>query len=140
MVNDKVVSRFTGKPSRANGGVIQRQPLYPVGEVLELLEQRGIQAVTLWTRDCQKDVQALELDHHGVLELLKTALRNGRFLNAQWCQQKSGGPWAACDAYAVTRSEWMEAAYKSLDVNYYVKFALNRNGALLLLVSCHTSS
>jgi len=140
MVNDRVVSRFTGKPTRADGGIIQKQPLYPVDEVLALLEQRGTQAFTLWTRECQKDVQNLELDHEGIMALLKAALREGRFLNAQWCRQKPGGPWAACDAYSITRSEWIEAACKSFDVHYYVKFALNRSGALLLLVSCHTSS
>lgn len=140
MVNDRIVSRVTGTPTRRNGGIIQRAPLYPADEVLDLLEQRGVEAFTLWTNDCQKDVQNLALDHDGVLELLRHALTGGRFLNAQWCQQKPGGPWAACDAYSTTRSEWIEAAFKSFDIQYYVKFAMSRSGKLLLLVSCHASS
>lgn len=140
MVNDRVVSRFTGTPTRNNSGIIQKEPLYPADEVLRLLEDGGTSAFTLWTRDCQRDVQNLALDHEGVLALIRHALSNGRFLNAQWCQQKPGGPWAACDAYSVIRTEWIDAAFKSLDIEYYVKFALNKSGKLLLLVSCHTSS
>lgn len=140
MVNDRVVSRFTGTPTRGKGGIIQRHPLYAEEEVLRLLDQQGVEAFTLWTNDCQKDVQNLELDHEGVMELIRSALINGKFINAQWCQQKPGGPWAACDAYSVTRSEWIEAAFKSMDIQYYVKFALNKSGKLLLVVSCHTSS
>lgn len=140
MVNDRVVSRFAGKPTRENGGIIQREPLYPAQEVLDLLAQRGTEALTLWTRDCVKDVQNLSLDHEGVCGLITQAVTDGRFLNAQWCQQKPGGPWAACDAYTFARSEWIEAAFKSMDIRYYVKFALNKSGRLLLLVSCHTSN
>lgn len=140
MVNDKVVSRFTGVPTRGNGGIIQKTPLYPAEEILRLLEERGTQAVTFWTRDCAKDVQNLALDHDGVIELIKEAVSAGRFLNAQWCQQKPGGPWAACDAYSVTRKEWIDAAFKFFDIQYYVKFALSKSGRLLLLVSCHASS
>lgn len=140
MVNDKVVSRFSGAPTRENGGIIGKEPLYPPDEVLDLLDRRSIGAITLWTNDCQKDVQNLELDHDGVIKLIRNALRSGRFLNSQWCQQKPGGPWAACDAYTVTQAEWIEAAFKSLDIQYYVKFALNKSGKLLLVVSCHTSS
>lgn len=140
MVNDKVVSRFTGTPTRENGGIIGTKPLYPTAEVLDLLDKRSTGAFTLWTNDCQKDVQNLELDHDGVMELIRYALSNGRFLNAQWCQQRPGGPWAACDAYSVIRSEWIDAAFKSFNIQYYVKFALNKSGKLLLLVSCHTSS
>jgi len=140
MVNDIVVSRFIGTPTRENGGIIQREPLYPADEVLDLLDRRSIGAITLWTNDCQKDVQNLELDHDGVLKLVRLAVSDGRFLNAQWCQQKPDGPWAACDAYRVTRSEWIDSAFKFLDIQYYVKFALNKSGKLLLLVSCHTSN
>lgn len=139
MVNDKVVSRFVGNPGREDGGIIQYEPLYPVDEVLDLLEKHGADALRLWTTKCQRDVQDLVLDHDDVAELLQLALRRGQFRNAQWCQQKPCGPWAACDAYTVTRSEWNDAAFKSLDIEYYVKFALSKNGTLLLVVSCHVS-
>ena len=34
-------------------------------------------------------------------------------------------------------SEWIEAAYKSFEVEYYVKFAVGKSGHVLLIVSCH---
>jgi hypothetical protein len=139
MVNDKVVSRFVGTPGREDGGIIQYEPLYPADEVLDLLEKRGTEALRLWTNKCHRDVQDLVLDHEDIAELLQLALKRGRFKNAQWCKQKPGGPWAACDAYTVIRSEWIDAACRSLDIEYYVKFALNKSGTLLLIVSCHTS-
>lgn len=140
MVNDKVVSRFTGIPTREHRGIIQKTPLYPAEEVLGLLDERGTKAFTFWTRDCVLDAQNLTLDHDAVIDLLREAVCQGRFLNAQWCQQKPGGPWAACDSYTVTRKEWVDAAFKAFDFEYYIKFALNKSGKFLLLVSCHTSS
>ena len=139
MVNDKVVSRFTGVPTREAGGIIQKAPLYPVDEVLRLLGERGSEGVTYWTRDCVRDVRNLVLDPEDVVDLIKHAVNAGRFLNAQWCQQKPEGPWAACDAYSVVRREWIPAAFKDFDIKYYVKFALSRSGKVLLLISCHVS-
>lgn len=131
MVNDRVVSRFAGKPTRENGGIIQWEPLYPAQEVLDVLAQRGAEAFTLWTRDCVKDVQNLALDHEGVGGLITQAVTDGRFLNAQWCQQKPGGPWAALrclyfcsvrvdrgsfqiDGYSVLRQVRLEQEWQAL--------------------------
>jgi hypothetical protein len=113
--------------------------LYPAAEVLELLEA-GESAVRVWTRKCIADVQQLALDADELVTLLREAVVGGRFTGAQWCRQDPSGPWAACDAYALTRREWMRVAGRELSVNYYLKFAMAKTGTLLLLVSCHLSS
>ena len=50
---------------------------------------------------------------------------------------KPSGPWAACDAYQLWHNEWVQAAYKEMCFEYYIKFAIGKSGKLLLLVSCH---
>ena len=71
--------------------------------------------------------------------LIKLAVNRGRFIGAEWCQQNPDGPWAACDSYSVIRREWIDAAYKEMDMEYYIKFAIGKSGRILLLVSCHPS-
>ena len=45
---------------------------------------------------------------------------------------------AACDAYAIRLREWVAAAHKYMLVEYFVKFAINPAGTVVLAVSCHT--
>ena len=139
MVNDRVVSRFQGSPTRENGGLIPGGPLYVAEEVCQLLDSKGDNGLILWTRDCVRDAQNDGLDNAAVADLLKAALRNGQYRNSQWCQQKPDGPWAACDAYTVVYRAWVENAGKEMDFEYYLKFAINKQGKFLLVVSCHTS-
>ncbi len=141
MVTTRIVSRFSGPPSpdAAPGRKIGGGPLYPKDEVLELLATRGAAAVHAWSRDCIRDVQKLELDADDLAGLIREAVCSGRFRGAEWCVQKPDGPWAACDAYSLRRSEWVEAAGKAMPCDYYVKFAIGKTGLLLLLASCHLS-
>lgn len=132
-----IVSRytagFTGSGAADRG--ITGGPLYPVPEVVALLANNRIVA---WTTRCAADIQKMELDGDGVSSLLHEALLSGCFAGSEWCQQQPSGPWAACDAYKLTRMESL--ANKRLAVEYYLKFAIGKTGAILLLVSCHLSS
>lgn len=140
MVNVMIVSRFTGDLPEVGGDrKILGGPLYPITEVLELLGAGG-SVVRVWTRRCVEDVQQLALDADELADLIVEAVKVGRFSGAQWCQQQPTGPWAACDAYTLTRREWVPAARKELAVDYYLKFAIGKTGTLLLLVSCHLST
>ncbi|SEJ06527.1 hypothetical protein SAMN04244572_02616 [Azotobacter beijerinckii] len=141
MVSIRIVSRFSGPPSpdEAAGRKISGGPLYPEAEVLELLGTQGGAAVKAWSQDCIRDVQKLELDDDDLAGLIGEAVRRGRFRGAEWCVQKPDGPWAACDAYSLCRSEWIEAAGKEMPAEYYIKFAIGKMGPLLLLASCHLS-
>lgn len=142
MVNNAVnVSAYEGTPpaSREEGRVhIDSGPLYDKSTVLALLDQ-GDEHTKLWTKKCIQDVQRLEFDIEDVRALLKQALLNGRYVNSEWCVQNPTGPWAACDSYCLVRAEWNDHAYKDMHYEYYVKFAINKAGKLLLLVSCHLS-
>lgn len=90
-----------------------------------------------WTRGASRDAQKWKLDDQDCVELVVQALKTGQFLDSEWCQQQPQGPWAMCDAYKVTRYEWIEHAGRKMPVSYYLKFAINKTGQLLLMASNH---
>ena len=141
MVNDTIVSRYTGKLPLKTGASrkIPGGPLYPAGEVRALLKDLGGQAVYAWTDKCSRDMQKWALEADDLCELLGIALQTGRFRGAEWCVQRPNGPWAACDAYSLVRWEWVEYAQREMDMEYYIKFAIAKTGKVLLVVSCHPS-
>src|SRR5512139_2302432 len=114
MVNKTIVSRFTGDLPLVEGACrkIAGGPLYSVDEVLTLLAKSGDQAVHAWTNKCSEDMQKWALDAGDLSELIERAMHSGRFLGAEWCVQRPNGPWAACDAYSLTRREWMPHAHR----------------------------
>ena len=135
------LSAYSGlPPERQEGGrtLIADGPLYPVVDVLALLET-GDQNTVLWTRKCKSDVQLLAYDICDIRGLIKDAVTQGQYLNSEWCVQKPTGPWAACDGYRLFRDEWVPYAHKEMRCEYYVKFAIGKTGKILLLVSCHLS-
>jgi len=138
MVNNRIVSRFTGVlPENGNDRKIRGGPLYPAEEIMSLLGNDGSEPIITWTKKCTSDVQRLSLDDDDLIELVQIAVYGGRFIGAEWCEQKPGGPWAACDAYSIIRKEWIPAARKEMDFEYYIKFAIGKTGKILLLTSCH---
>ncbi|HEU4344422.1 MAG TPA: hypothetical protein VFU31_22945 [Candidatus Binatia bacterium] len=141
MVSDKIVSRYAGKlPESANSDRgIPHGPLYPVAEVLGLLENSVNPNIQVWTRKCAADVQKLALDADDLVDLLKEAVLGNHFIGSEWCRQNPNGPWAACDAYALSRQEWVAVAHKEIRMEYYLKFSVGKTGKILLLASCHLS-
>lgn len=112
-------------------------PLYDPRRVLELLQGDG-SSIHPWTKKCVKDMRdKLCLDHEGVADLVRDAVTRGRYLNSQWCIGNRDHIWAACDAYVLRREEYIVYAHKFMEIEYYLKFAINKSGKLLLLVSCH---
>jgi hypothetical protein len=140
MVNTKIVSRYAGTlPKGTADRKIQDGPLYPAHEISELLARGGSQAIQAWNRRCVSDIQKWDLGEDDLLDLVKLAMRSGRFIRAEWCEQRPNGPWAACDAYSVIHREWIPAMHKEMDMEYYIKFAIGKTGNILLLISCHPS-
>jgi hypothetical protein len=66
-----------------------------------------------------------------------SALKPSDYKDSEWCDNGKGA-WAACDAYSIRCSESIEAARKEMTVEYFLKFAIGKTGALVLMVSCHT--
>lgn len=112
-------------------------PLYPPSEVLKLIDHISENDVIAWTEKCILDLQNMNLDAEDLMELVKIAVTRGRFRKSEWCIQAPNGPWAACDAYSLFRKEFIEKAFREMDIEYYLKFAISVTGAVLLIISCH---
>ena len=133
-----VVSQFVGKGPPREGAYrkISGGPLYEAGDVLDLLSPH---TVKIWTPSCQRDVLNWGLGDEDICELVKIAVRPNQFYGSEWCLQEADGSWAACDAYTVEYWKWRPSARIKSGVKFYVKFAIEREGEKLLLVSCHPS-
>ena len=138
MVSKKIISLYGAElPEIGKEREIQGGPLYDKDQILQLLTEE--KNIIVWTSKCADDLQYWGIDLEDVTELIRTGLDKGIFLGSQWCEQKKNGPWAACDAYRISRVEWSNVAHKGISVEYYIKFAINKTGKLLLVVSCHLS-
>jgi hypothetical protein len=140
MVSLKVVSAYIPAHEPMVGGdrtISHDGPLYELQRV-QAIADRG-NGVRLWTRACIEDVANLAWDTTSIAELLSSLQRSGRFLGSEWCDNGRGA-WAACDAYAITRSEWIPYANKDMSITYYLKFAEAKTGQIILVASCHVSN
>lgn len=139
MVNNMIVSRYAEAPQnfQANNRAIHGGPLYAGEEVLALIRDVEGQPIIPWTRKCIEDIQNLVLSELDLNELIQIAVTTGTFRGSEWCQRQAAGPWAACDAYSLVRREWMARAYKEMDIDYYIKFAIAKTGKVVLVASCH---
>ncbi len=141
MVNTLNISWYEGTPptdSDADRKIRRKEPLYTPDQVKKILTE-GENKLKVWTKKAIQDQQKYCLDTSDILELLELAMQSGTYLGAEWCVQKPTGPWAACDSYRVRRDEWVDAAYKSMKMEYYLKFAVNKSGKLIFTASCHLS-
>lgn len=112
--------------------LITAGPLYPIDDVQELLGH-GVIATSLFTTDAGADAADECLSLADVIKIVKEAIEHGRYKNSQWCRHSSEGPFAPCDAYSIRRKN-----ISGVTSNFYVKFAISRTGALLLIFSCHS--
>lgn len=107
-------------------------PVYPVSDVKSVL--CFSRCIDLWTEDCNDDVNMeLGWTHAQVAQLILDAVTSGRLISSEWCKQDPDGPCAPCDAYEVIRGVGKKMK------KYYVKFAIDRSGMKLLVISCHKS-
>lgn len=133
MVIFRIVSEYSGGPDPGDRVKIGVVPLYPLNRVRALAADP--QHLRLWTKKVANDVLNLDWGEVDVAELL-VGLRPDEYIDSEWCTNGCG-VWAACDAYAVRRREWVKTANKNMDMVYFVKFAIGKTGALVLVVSCH---
>lgn len=140
MVNDKILSRFQDDPPTnwsEGERFIRTEPLYSPDEIIALLGDSDV--IRPQTETCRDDIQALEFNNEDLARLIKNAVTAGRYRKSVWCRLSAKAV-AACDDYVVIDKAWVEAAHKEMDCEMYLKFAINQNGKLLLMVSCHPST
>lgn len=137
MVPFKNLSTYNGNPP-GNGEPrkIVVGPLYDLAKIQTLTAIPN--SVQLWTAKSRREVANLTMDAADVGGLIRE-LVNRDYRDSEWCDNGKKA-WAACDAYSLTRSEFIPNAGKWFPVAYFLKFAESKTGALVLIVSCHTSN
>lgn len=134
MVPFKNLSDYSGEPPQSGDSrKIPGGPLYRLNDVQALTLETNV--LNLWTKDCRRDVVSLGFEAADVGGLIRE-LTSRDYRDSEWCENGRGAV-AACDAYTLRRNEFREKIGKSFSIQYYLKFALARSGALLLIVSCH---
>ena len=134
MVNIYNISEYSKSWPINSGEKIAGGPLYDLTRVKRVCHDgSGLQ---LWTKDCVRDVRELGWDVDDVAALI-AQLTSVHYIDSQWCENGKGA-WAACDAYSIVVLEWVPTARKDMRIGYFVKFAINKLGNLVLTVSCHT--
>lgn len=133
MVSVKVLSQYQEgfSPEKLQGTArkITNGPLYCVAEVKKLLTKKPGASITLATKNSRRDTANLSWDTQDVAQHLKQAVSNpSNYLNSEWAKL-SEKACAACDVYRLT----------TLECEYYFKFAMHKNGSLVLVISCHLS-
>jgi hypothetical protein len=136
VVTSNNLSAYTGTPpSEGDDRKIAGGPLYGLARIQALTVLPD--SVQLWTAKCRRDAANLGLDPADVGSLIRE-LNERDYRDSEWCENGRDF-WAACDAYNLTRSEYLEQAGKWFRMEYFLKFAEGRMGKLVLIVSCHTS-
>ena len=137
MVKIFVVSEYSLNPPEDGQGRVKiaNGPLYDLVWVQKLAAAGGLNT---WTDRCDKTVYELFAGDLAAVADLLGHLRPADYRDSEWCTNGRNA-WAACDAYALRRVEWLASAGKEMGVEYFVKFAVGKTGQLVLLVSCHLS-
>lgn len=139
VINNPInVSRYDGTPPQP--GAVGRTlkipggPLYKKEDVISLASSESI---FLWTKDAARDAQKWYGNTSEIALLIVEAIKTGKFKGSFWCSQKPKGPWAACDSYLLTQRYWCEETGKNIERKDYLKFAISKNGKVLLSISNH---
>lgn len=136
MVKMFVVSEYSLHPPEPWEGrsKIAGGPLYDLARVQKLAEDEH--ALQTWTEKCRKDVRKWFDDDLERVTGLLLSLKPQDYKNSEWCENGKGAI-AACDAYTVNAVETAPATGRSVRMAYFLKFAVSKTGALVLIVSCH---
>ena len=135
MVNKFIVSEYSSWPPTESWWVkIAGGPLYDLTRVQTIVEDEN--RLLTWTEKCRKDVFKLFDDDLAEVVGLIQCLKSSNYIDSEWCENGRNAI-AACDAYSIRRLELIPATGRSMPVGYFLKFAVGKTGALVLMVSCH---
>lgn len=136
MVKLFILSEYSLNPPEDGQGRVKiaNGPLYALERVQTLARDEN--RLKTWTEKCRKDVRKwFDDDLERVGELI-LSLRPRDYIDSEWCENGKGAI-AACDAYSVSSVEMAPATGHLMRMDYFLKFAVSKTGALVLIVSCH---
>lgn len=111
-------------------------PLIDLAGLQQAIRDRRLSEVWVGTKQTKNNLEDLGWTFDDLLECV-ACLSPLDFKNAEWCEDSYGG-WHPCDAYAIRYDDRAKCRVRYSDINYYLKFSLDEDGALtLVLIRCH---
>lgn len=114
---------------------IGRKPLIDLHGLQQVIHG-GTLEVWVGSKPTEHKLEDLGWSFSDVLDCI-ACLSHKDFKNAEWCED-SYGNWHPCDAYAIRYDDEAKCRAHYSDINYYLKFSLNEDSELtLVLLRCH---
>lgn len=115
---------------------IGREPLIDLARLQQAIATGALDDVWVGTEKAENNLEDLSWTVGDLLDCI-ACLATSDHKGAEWCED-SYGHWHPCDAYAIRYDHLGKCRVRYSDINYYLKFSLDRDGALtLVLISCH---
>ena len=114
------------------------KPLVDLSGLQQAIKTGALGDDDVWpaTRRAENNLEDLKWIFGDLLDCI-ACLSSADFKGAEWCEDRNGN-WHPCDAYAIRYDHLAKCRVRYSDINYYLKFSLEEDGALtLVLISCH---
>lgn len=125
-------------PPSKNRRKIGSDPLIDLAALQAAINDATLGDDDVWpaTKKAEKNLEDLVWTFRDLLDCIASLLPTDH-KSAEWCEDRKGN-WHPCDAYAIRYDHLGKCRVRYSDINYYLKFSLDQNGALtLVLISCH---
>jgi hypothetical protein len=119
---------------------IGRKPLIDLAGLQAAISTGALEDDDVWlaTRSSDEGLQTLEWTVGDLLDCVR-CLHTHDHRGAEWCDNGKNR-WFACDAYAIRYDDTRRCRNILSDVEYYLKFSIDENGSLtLIMIRVHLS-
>lgn len=127
-------------PSRLHPTDAERKiadgPCHDLAAIQLLVRKNGHKAVQVVTEDGLGEMIDYRMDNSDLVDLL-SALKPGDFHDSEWCKFSPQSPWFAADSYRIRQAEKLPSERDKRLCRYYLKFAKNKLGSMVLFFSVH---
>lgn len=135
MVNNSTRKQPSGSPSDTERK-IHDGPCHDLSKLQALVRQNGHKAVRVVTEKGTAEMIGYCMDEQDLAELV-LKLRAQNYHDSEWCRFSESSPWFEADSYRIVVSEKLASSRDLQRCKYYLKFALNKLGVVLLFFSVH---
>lgn len=127
-------------PSRPHPTDAERKiadgPCHDLAAVQDLVRVSGHKSVSVVTEDGLGEMVEYRMDNSDLVDLL-LALKPGNYHDSEWCKFSPLSPWFEADSYRIRQAEKLPSERDKRLCRYYLKFAKNKLGSMILFFSVH---
>ncbi|WP_395505777.1 type II toxin-antitoxin system MqsR family toxin [Ectopseudomonas hydrolytica] len=115
---------------------IQDGPCHSLDEVKALIRTSGYKAIRVATEKATQELSNYCMDEQDLAELIPK-LKKDDYHDSEWCKFSETSPWFEADSYRIKQTEKLPSRRDLSNCKYYIKFAVNKLGSILLFFSVH---